>query len=374
MQGQCIQVIVQLKRARPHSENQIQWCKGVRETSEPLQVDAVLFDVEVEEFQNQNDPAHDRYGVHHWRVNKPQICGGPARPNPSLVSRPHILGCLIEKCPFGNYLAARDHFLGTCIERIPSLSENPQFNLHLKSRPAPAPAARPYWLWNTNKPNSGVFINGSQVEVVERLNKTKIVSNELDQDIQEASDSALTSDFFKDEERARKDDSRALLELNRESEKLRQKFFQMKKLFVENGSPSPAEQVPDSSIVSKTFGSGERSSSPVAPKEEMSLQLEFATWKQIYDSEVMDKSKDSFSNRDDAIKHLDDLLSVDSSRWSSEEEEAEEDVVEKTWPKKLMKPKKSKTRKVRTKSRKGPDPGLAAKNVRYSSNLFRAQN
>ncbi|ODV84335.1 hypothetical protein CANARDRAFT_29218 [[Candida] arabinofermentans NRRL YB-2248] len=51
---------------------------------------------------------------------------------PCLCSaRVHFMDCLIETCPFGAYLPARDHYLGTCVERLPELGNNPDFNYNI---------------------------------------------------------------------------------------------------------------------------------------------------------------------------------------------------------------------------------------------------
>lgn len=46
-------------------------------------------------------------------------------------NRDRMLYCLATVSPYGNYMEARDHFLGTCIDRIPALINDPNFNLDL---------------------------------------------------------------------------------------------------------------------------------------------------------------------------------------------------------------------------------------------------
>lgn len=69
-----------------------------------------------------NEVAHGCSGFH---SNYACICG----------NRDRVLYCLATVSPYGNYLEARDHFLGTCIDRVPALIDDPDYNLNLPRRP-----------------------------------------------------------------------------------------------------------------------------------------------------------------------------------------------------------------------------------------------
>ncbi|TID16215.1 hypothetical protein CANINC_004213 [Pichia inconspicua] len=55
--------------------------------------------------------------------------------------RDAILNCLALKSPYGKYLEARDHFLGICMERIPHLVDDPDFNFELGKRKVRPPTS-----------------------------------------------------------------------------------------------------------------------------------------------------------------------------------------------------------------------------------------
>lgn len=48
--------------------------------------------------------------------------------------RDRMLYCLATVSPYGNYMEAKDYFLRTCIDHIPALINNPDFNLDLPKK------------------------------------------------------------------------------------------------------------------------------------------------------------------------------------------------------------------------------------------------
>lgn len=68
-----------------------------------------------------NEAARDCQGTH---SNYKCICDQKDR----------VLYCLAVYSPYGNYLCARDHFLGTCIDHVPNLVDDPDFNFDIPRR------------------------------------------------------------------------------------------------------------------------------------------------------------------------------------------------------------------------------------------------
>ncbi|ESX01159.1 hypothetical protein KL918_002801 [Ogataea parapolymorpha] len=302
------------------------------------------------------------------------------------ASRAHILRCLIDKCPFGNYLPARDHYLGTCIERIPALATNPLYNIHLRDREPPSASSHAYWIWDAKNPNSGVIINGTTVVDANR-SKNAVEGKKLPKMVS-------TGDFFKDEEKARDSDSKELATLEQEYEKMRHQFSYMRKQYVESEAKVAMEQHLGDSLIAPlaskistpSYESLPESNVRNLAKEEPTLHLQFATQQQLFDSRYGKQQQPHFAtgnlDMEDMIRQLDDALAIDSSNLGEDDDEDEyeettvADALKKGVVKKLAKSKKSKSKKMRAKSKPAAhdNNGLAGKKIRFSSNIFRTPN
>ncbi|KAG7889614.1 hypothetical protein KL935_000426 [Ogataea polymorpha] len=302
------------------------------------------------------------------------------------ASRAHILRCLIDKCPFGNYLPARDHYLGTCIERIPELASNPLYNIHLREREPPSASSHAYWIWDARNPDSGVIINGTTVVDANRSNNA-VAGTKLPKMVS-------TGDFFKDEEKARDSDSKELATLEREYEKMRHQFSYMRKQYVESEAKVSMEQHLGDSLIAPlaskistpSYESRPESNARDLAKEEPTLHLQFATQKQLFDSPYGKQQRPNFAtgnlDMEDMIRRLDEAIAVDSSHTGEDDDEDEyeettvADALKKGVVKKLAKSKKGKTKKLGAKSKPAAheNNSPAGKKIRFSSNIFRTPN
>ncbi|KAG7791013.1 hypothetical protein KL910_000415 [Ogataea haglerorum] len=301
------------------------------------------------------------------------------------ASRAHILRCLIDKCPFGNYLPARDHYLGTCIERIPALASSPLYNIHLREREPPSASNHAYWIWDAKNPASGVIINGTTVVDANRT-KNSAASKRLPKTVSRG-------DYFRDEEKARDSDSKQLATLEQEYEKMRHQFSYMRKQYVESEAKVPMEQHLGDSLIAPlaskistpSYETLPESNAPDPAKEEPTLHLRFATQQQLFDSHF-GKQQPHFAtgsqDMEDMIRQLDDALAIESGDLGEDDDEDgyEEatvaDALKKGVVKKLAKSRKSKSKKTRAKSKHAApgNNGLAGKKIRFSSNIFRTPN